>query len=302
MSIWAEAVLVLFRYSRCGLDTFHENSPFIWKVERAKTTTTTTTTTAPPTTTTATTTTSTTETNTRRTKAKHVMMCLRCNRIEENKRRERNRQGNDNKVASPAKKLVRERMSMLDQCKILRQLKENARNAVLRSLNSSLNIKMEPAPMAQHILDRFVGYYNSRVSSMSKRMDFETRPPSGHSACDVSTSFPAMRSSYSGGRRVDSMRLCYSFHGTPSHNFDSIFERGLLIPGSDSGVCIANGRVHGDGIYSADNITTSLYYAKGTRTILICGLVNEASSVSQHGNIYVCTKEAAICPLWLLNY
>lgn len=42
-----------------------------------------------------------------------------------------------------------------------------------------------------------------------------------------------------------------TYHGTDQKNFDPIFENGLLIPSRSNGVQVANGQVHGRGIYSA---------------------------------------------------
>eukprot|EP00403_Amphidinium_massartii_P009647 CAMPEP_0178421442 /NCGR_PEP_ID=MMETSP0689_2-20121128/26648_1 /TAXON_ID=160604 /ORGANISM="Amphidinium massartii, Strain CS-259" /LENGTH=514 /DNA_ID=CAMNT_0020042951 /DNA_START=73 /DNA_END=1617 /DNA_ORIENTATION=- len=46
-------------------------------------------------------------------------------------------------------------------------------------------------------------------------------------------------------------RLRMTYHGTDNKNLISIFEKGLLPPGSVSGVAVANGQSHGQGVYTA---------------------------------------------------
>jgi len=49
-----------------------------------------------------------------------------------------------------------------------------------------------------------------------------------------------------------SLGIAPALHGTRSENYEGIFRRGLLIPGPDTGVAIANGSAHGVGIYTAN--------------------------------------------------
>lgn len=45
--------------------------------------------------------------------------------------------------------------------------------------------------------------------------------------------------------------LAPSYHGTDESNFQSIFQRGLLVPGKSSGIRSVHGQAHGRGIYTA---------------------------------------------------
>lgn len=68
-----------------------------------------------------------------------------------------------------------------------------------------------------------------------------------------------------------------AFHGTRASNFPAIFERGLLIPGEDNDVRVANGSVHGNGIYTAKVTHPSL--SRGfcsDNQLLICGVLDDA--------------------------
>lgn len=78
-------------------------------------------------------------------------------------------------------------------------------------------------------------------------------------------------------------QLIPTYHGTATSNLASIFQRGLLIPrenGND--VRVANGSAHGVGIYTAqvDSPQLSLGFAKGSKTLLICGVLDDAVPVN----------------------
>jgi len=43
-----------------------------------------------------------------------------------------------------------------------------------------------------------------------------------------------------------------AFHGTNIANYDSIYQRGLLVPGQGNELTILHGAVHGSGVYTAN--------------------------------------------------
>jgi hypothetical protein len=92
-----------------------------------------------------------------------------------------------------------------------------------------------------------------------------------------------------------------SFHGTPSYNYDSILQNGLLPPGQ-GGVRMANGRCYGSGIYSAANPTTSIHYTRNCHKMFICGLLTNVPGTTTHGHIYVSTERELICPLLVMHF
>lgn len=69
--------------------------------------------------------------------------------------------------------------------------------------------------------------------------------------------------------------LVLGYHGTPTRNHDSIFQKGLKIPGNGS-VPIANGNAHGRGIYLAEAGAHGLSktFLKGDSDMLVCGVVD----------------------------
>ena len=74
----------------------------------------------------------------------------------------------------------------------------------------------------------------------------------------------------------DSRILQPAFHGTDVTNFRSIFSCGLLVPGA-SGVTVAHGSAHGNGIYTAklSAVSLSLGFARGSKKLLVCGVVDD---------------------------
>ena len=105
----------------------------------------------------------------------------------------------------------------------------------------------------------------------------------------------------------NTVRLQLTFHGTSSANYDSIFRRGLVVPGSASGVPVRNGAVHGCGIYSSSSACTARFYARQTRSLLACLLIDDSSlrnpcrKVLNVNNIFVASDSAHICPLWIVS-
>eukprot|EP00933_Yihiella_yeosuensis_P007705 TRINITY_DN11285_c0_g1_i1.p1 TRINITY_DN11285_c0_g1~~TRINITY_DN11285_c0_g1_i1.p1 ORF type:complete len:526 (-),score=95.15 TRINITY_DN11285_c0_g1_i1:205-1692(-) len=92
-------------------------------------------------------------------------------------------------------------------------------------------------------------------------------------------------------------KLECAFHGTEETNLESIYAKGLLVPGQGNHVKVANGNAHGQGIYTAKVTHPFLSYsfAKGIkRHMLICGVLDDAEVVRPRacGN-FIVTKESA---------
>lgn len=73
-----------------------------------------------------------------------------------------------------------------------------------------------------------------------------------------------------------------AFHGTAVQRLQSIFERGLLIPGQENGVKVVNGSAHGLGIYTAqvDAPSLSLGFCRGG-PMLVCGVLDDSTRLQQ---------------------
>mmetsp|Transcript_111272 Transcript_111272/g.202371 ORF Transcript_111272/g.202371 Transcript_111272/m.202371 type:complete len:480 (+) Transcript_111272:92-1531(+) len=73
-----------------------------------------------------------------------------------------------------------------------------------------------------------------------------------------------------------------AYHGTNIGNLSSIYEKGLLIPGQGNGVRVANGSVHGVGVYTAklDNPSLSWGFCRAPslwqRKMMVCGVLDNA--------------------------
>jgi Poly(ADP-ribose) polymerase catalytic domain/IBR domain, a half RING-finger domain len=68
----------------------------------------------------------------------------------------------------------------------------------------------------------------------------------------------------------DKIGEIYIWHGSKYENYDRIMKGGFKIGGVDPEVPIANGMVHGLGIYSALTPNTPAQYAKDSRWVLCC--------------------------------
>lgn len=84
--------------------------------------------------------------------------------------------------------------------------------------------------------------------------------------------------------RMDSM--CLAFHGTSERNFNSIFKRGLLLPGKGYGrTPIANGNAHGQGIYTAREGAAWLSNRFcDSKSMLVCGII-DASDCAEDSDV-----------------
>mmetsp|Transcript_98395 Transcript_98395/g.234260 ORF Transcript_98395/g.234260 Transcript_98395/m.234260 type:complete len:437 (+) Transcript_98395:74-1384(+) len=72
-----------------------------------------------------------------------------------------------------------------------------------------------------------------------------------------------------------------AFHGTNQANLESIYAKGLLVPGEASGVRVANGSAHGCGVYTTVPRTaaTSFCYARGNRRpMLVCAALDDGNT------------------------
>lgn len=78
-----------------------------------------------------------------------------------------------------------------------------------------------------------------------------------------------------------------AYHGTNVANLPSIYERGLLVPGQGNGVHVANGSVHGVGVYTAklDNPGLSWGFCRAPspvqKKMMVCGVLDNACT-SRH--------------------
>eukprot|EP00747_Dinoflagellata_sp_TGD_P027871 gnl/TRDRNA2_/TRDRNA2_132879_c1_seq1.p1 gnl/TRDRNA2_/TRDRNA2_132879_c1~~gnl/TRDRNA2_/TRDRNA2_132879_c1_seq1.p1 ORF type:complete len:303 (-),score=15.82 gnl/TRDRNA2_/TRDRNA2_132879_c1_seq1:200-1108(-) len=78
-----------------------------------------------------------------------------------------------------------------------------------------------------------------------------------------------------------SLKIVPAFHGTRLANLQSIFTQGLLIPGMGNALRVANGAVHGRGIYAAKvnerGSRLSSSFARGMATgVLVCAVLDDA--------------------------
>lgn len=75
-------------------------------------------------------------------------------------------------------------------------------------------------------------------------------------------------------------KLLPAFHGTKESNHKSIFANGLLIPGRNNELKVANGSAHGLGIYTAsvENAWLSCGFCSAPR-MLICGVLDNSKPV-----------------------
>merc|ERR1712070_880742 len=88
-----------------------------------------------------------------------------------------------------------------------------------------------------------------------------------------------------------------AFHGTDAKNLDSICRLSLVVPGQGNHIRVANGSVHGRGIYTAtlDHAGLSWGFSRGSRKpILVCAVLDDATDLEtprQLGFRYV-TRES----------
>lgn len=97
-----------------------------------------------------------------------------------------------------------------------------------------------------------------------------------------------------------SYALIPALHGTHADNKHSIFTKGLLVPSTNNGLKVANGSVHGIGIYAAlHNSYTSVSYSSDNRLLVCAVLGGPDDSVSHVGSgVFVVFDECRISPLY----
>ena len=97
-------------------------------------------------------------------------------------------------------------------------------------------------------------------------------------------------------------KLVMTFHGTNQNALRSIYKDGLLVPGLDNVIRVANGSAYGCGIYAArsDCASTSWNYSRGnTQPILICAALDGPTGIVYHGsNFMVFFQNHRVVPLF----
>ena len=128
--------------------------------------------------------------------------------------------------------------------------------------NSSARWNLRPAPISQHVQKKFL----------------ETLAAKGRE------------------------KLMLAFHGTNENALGSIYSSGLLVPGKESGVKVANGSAFGVGIYAgkADNAAISWSYSRGeSRPLLVCAALDgTAKEVYNHASFHVFKTDHSVVPLF----
>mmetsp|Transcript_21075 Transcript_21075/g.39197 ORF Transcript_21075/g.39197 Transcript_21075/m.39197 type:complete len:564 (+) Transcript_21075:56-1747(+) len=92
-----------------------------------------------------------------------------------------------------------------------------------------------------------------------------------------------------------------AFHGTNVSNHDSIFQRGLLIPGDENELSVVHGAAHGRGVYTA-NIDAA-WLSRGFcshPTLLICGVL-QTSTVRHVYDAMVVGDSSHVVPLYVFE-
>jgi hypothetical protein len=80
-----------------------------------------------------------------------------------------------------------------------------------------------------------------------------------------------------------------AYHGTAQQSLQSIYNRGLLIPGQGNELRVKNGQAHGLGIYTAKLDSASLSWGFCTapeawqKTMLVCGVKDDAAANATYG-------------------
>jgi len=90
-----------------------------------------------------------------------------------------------------------------------------------------------------------------------------------------------------------------AFHGTDASNHESIFKRGLLVPGDESGIKVVHGQAHGRGVYTAN--VDAAWLSKGFCThprMLVCAVLDSAEVVRHVGDAMVVAQSDHVVPLF----
>lgn len=90
-----------------------------------------------------------------------------------------------------------------------------------------------------------------------------------------------------------------AFHGTDAGNHQSIFRRGLLVPGEESGINVVHGQVHGRGVYTAN--VDAAWLSRGFCTqpkMLVCAVLDSREVVRHVGDAMVVAQSDHVVPLF----
>merc|ERR1712137_1141035 len=91
--------------------------------------------------------------------------------------------------------------------------------------------------------------------------------------------------------------ICPGFHGTHASNHQSIFARGLLVPGVGNELSVVHGAAFGRGIYIAN--ANAAWLSEGFCSeprMLVCAV--QKRNVSKHGDAMLATNPADVIPLY----
>jgi len=107
-----------------------------------------------------------------------------------------------------------------------------------------------------------------------------------------------------------------AYHGTDSKNLNSIYSKGLLIPGAGNDLRVLHGAAHGRGIYTAKIHDARLSWGFARGAVLICGVLDDAvpkespemmgsfqvtqesTNIRHVGNAMVVFDPRRVAPLW----
>jgi len=135
------------------------------------------------------------------------------------------------------------------------------------------------APNWEEFQQRFLRKHLHRLtqdleSVWSERVDFKPAPLNN-----------ALRLQFLQDMGTSEATVVPVFHGTKIENYDSIYDRGLLVPGEGNEIKVANGSAHGRGIYTArvGNARTSRGYCQSQKRMLVCAVLDH--DVTFHGNL-----------------
>ena len=103
-------------------------------------------------------------------------------------------------------------------------------------------------------------------------------------------------------RSIDDEKLLMVFHGTNEKSLGSIYSDGLVVPGLENSIRVANGSAYGVGIYAgkADNAGISWSYSRGeSRPMLVCAAWDgPAEEVFHHPSFNVFKTNHSVVPLF----
>jgi len=95
--------------------------------------------------------------------------------------------------------------------------------------------------------------------------------------------------------------MCY--HGTRLANHDNIVAQGLVVPGRGNRIAVANGSVHGLGIYLAIKPSLSMGYTQGENTMFACAvLLGNRSVIANNGTLLVITHPAQVLVCYVVRW